>query len=935
MEIPKSLQSVWNDVTKDGEIDAADFEKLKDAAAPNKTDAEFDETEVKFLRSLHSDLQKSGGVKGKIPVDGVNFTPTEPPKPVVTESKSITVDLKEVPTSLKDVWTKVTSDQELNRYDYEMLISAASPNYDDAEIDADELKFLENVRQTLGSQKSIEVKKPAPPPPPEVKPTENTGNQSKLLDLNKYTNNLNSDLQRLKSVQSILGVMDDPATNDLNLLVARRIEKSLSSQQFIDTLTSAVAKANPNDLVSLQSTRNELLNAHNNLADNLKGNQQLEKFYQEAMSSVDNAIRELQPKAQGNTQPKVANSPTPSQNQTTGQDGVPESLRATWNEVSADNHISDNDFEKLLQAASPTQRNAEFSDDELEFLANVKTIMDEVKDNPDAVDWNKQSAPVSNSQPSNNADDGIPASLRQAWSAAIADETLDKNDYAKLMQAAAPKGQNQEFDDQELEFLANIRQVLEENGGAVKIVQEIQNQNDQANTGASEFGAVPPSLKSAWQQIQAKGTVSYEDMNTLVTAAAPNGSDEELDSAEATFLQALKATLDENGGTYNLKKTAGSSPTAPVNSNPVLLNWPGYTQENKQALKDAYKGLTVGNNMPVLPTRYANQVAEAFGVTNVTELQQAIGAKADGKFGPETFFKAKAFVANALNQTVDPEQVKLLGSVLPFMGEDKEVKAMQDYVANFKPPAPQPEPEPVAPPQPEPEPQPQVDLGGVNPENKVAMTNLQKKINILADLYNKNGQTGITKTPTDGELSPQFISTLNSLEAATGQSPIKAVAEIEMSLKELGMPQLNKSSARFVNFQNNDFIIIGNPKDVTRIESAKALLSKLGINIGAYEIQYTDDAANKGDLLLKSSKLNIAIYDNLQKGRNSDNLGDLQIVGTVNGRDIDVKYWENDRRGNNVTQQQGRFRLSANINGLENNLRSNNSFLSDPLVRIE
>lgn len=65
-----------------------------------------------------------------------------------------------------------------------------------------------------------------------------------------------------------------------------------------------------------------------------------------------------------------------------------------------------------------------------------------------------------------------------------------------------------------------------------------------------------------------------------------------------------------------------------------------YSQATINAFKSAFPGVTFkGGSVPYLPANVANQVAKQYGFTSVSELQSAVGAGVDGKFGPETFFR--------------------------------------------------------------------------------------------------------------------------------------------------------------------------------------------------------------------------------------------------------------------------------------------------------
>src|SRR5687767_11050534 len=98
MDIPKSLESTWKQVSQDGKITKADYEKLVTAAAPTGKEEELDETETNFLVSLKSDLEKNGGDKGIIPVSSISFKESSGS----AQPKISIKDFGEVPATLKE-----------------------------------------------------------------------------------------------------------------------------------------------------------------------------------------------------------------------------------------------------------------------------------------------------------------------------------------------------------------------------------------------------------------------------------------------------------------------------------------------------------------------------------------------------------------------------------------------------------------------------------------------------------------------------------------------------------------------------------------------------------------------------------------------------------------------------------------------------------------
>ena len=85
-----------------------------------------------------------------------------------------------------------------------------------------------------------------------------------------------------------------------------------------------------------------------------------------------------------------------------------------------------------------------------------------------------------------------------------------------------------------------------------------------------------------------------------------------------------------------------------------------YNQATINNFKSAFPEVGFkGKSVPYLPDNVAKQVATQYGFGSVSELQSAVGAGVDGKFGPETFFRldqAKNRGNQASGQTNAPAQ---------------------------------------------------------------------------------------------------------------------------------------------------------------------------------------------------------------------------------------------------------------------------------------
>jgi hypothetical protein len=134
-----------------------------------------------------------------------------------------------------------------------------------------------------------------------------------------------------------------------------------------------------------------------------------------------------------------------------------------------------------------------------------------------------------------------------------------------------------------------------------------------------------------------------------------------------------KPTPQEMGilNSIQSKIQGGQQTTAPVNNNPVsqpnnnpVANDPtsnftavtefAYNAQTINAFKAAFPGVTyAGGSIPYLPAAAGKQAAQQFGFGSVSELQSAVGANVDGKFGPETYFRLMGAQSTGGGQTVN------------------------------------------------------------------------------------------------------------------------------------------------------------------------------------------------------------------------------------------------------------------------------------------
>jgi hypothetical protein len=84
-----------------------------------------------------------------------------------------------------------------------------------------------------------------------------------------------------------------------------------------------------------------------------------------------------------------------------------------------------------------------------------------------------------------------------------------------------------------------------------------------------------------------------------------------------------------------------------------------YNNDKINAFTSAFGGVefqTTSKSIPFLPEDAAAQVAQKYGFESIEQLQSAIGAKVDGKFGPETYFRLQNALTRTPVQQSQPDQ---------------------------------------------------------------------------------------------------------------------------------------------------------------------------------------------------------------------------------------------------------------------------------------
>ncbi|MBC7475519.1 MAG: hypothetical protein H7263_14615, partial [Candidatus Sericytochromatia bacterium] len=601
----------------------------------------------------------------------------------------------EIPKTLKPTWDKVANDGVITKADYSKLLVAAAPHNKDSEIDAGESKFLSSLKSELDSAKGAKGSVP--------------------VEGLSFINNTPPNVIKEKDLGEVPPTMKQAWNKAMS-------DGKISQAEYKDLLHAASPNWSDSELDSKEK----------NFLSNL---QALLKNTKEPLT-VEKTATQTQQSETPITSPAKTSVPVASKPVTTTQTTAPAVKPTTQSkpEQAPDDATTDGTTENTPELKGE-------SDQDIEHLNKVKTILASIND-PDFTPLQGivEQRITNNSSLKQFSSDvntimgsikaGDKASLNQAKTQIqasfdkLSDGTKANPDVTNLFKYAMgsidsqisgkvkPRPTTQQQAPVATNNPVTSQPTTTTKPGVIPFVDPQEASTDsatQADTSTSaatteatsqqtnalsDLGDVPDTLKSTLDSIVAKGKITPTDYTDLLKAAAPTGKDEELDQNEQTFLSKLKTKLEANKGNIDLTASAPTeAPTETSNAGtqdnqvapsasakPVLLNWPGYNAQTKGALKSAYGKDVTGTKMPLLSAKATKSVVEAFGVTNVSDLQKKVNAKVDGKFGPETFFQAKVYVANLMNNPgSDPEEIK---KMLSALGNDDEVKKMQSQASN-------------------------------------------------------------------------------------------------------------------------------------------------------------------------------------------------------------------------------------------------------------
>lgn len=140
---------------------------------------------------------------------------------------------------------------------------------------------------------------------------------------------------------------------------------------------------------------------------------------------------------------------------------IPNSVKKEYKEAIKDSKVSEKEYSKILKAAAPNSLDSELCDKEVKFLSKLKNKIEnsESKSDYKSEILNKEKKQSKNEDSINKKYD-VPSSLKESYKEALIDGKISKDEFHKLLNQAAPNKKNDELSEDEINFLANLKEKI-------------------------------------------------------------------------------------------------------------------------------------------------------------------------------------------------------------------------------------------------------------------------------------------------------------------------------------------------------------------------------------------------------------------------------------------------------------------------------------------
>lgn len=200
---------------------------------------------------------------------------------------------------------------------------------------------------------------------------------------------------------------------------------------------------------------------------------------------------------------------------------------------------------------------------------------------------------------------------------------------------------------------------------AMELERKVREENYQPNQNElAIYNDIATRLEAFNAQQKTVGSATPEELAWAANMYAKMQQGYQPTQEEMAILNNIQAKV---GGQNQTQTTPGPQtqttpdPTTQQQQNQTGFTYPAeldsvsmfeYNSVTINAFRNAFPGASfMGNAVPYLSPADGMQVASQFGFQSVEQLQSAVGAGVDGKFGPETYFKlVQALKANGMAQ---------------------------------------------------------------------------------------------------------------------------------------------------------------------------------------------------------------------------------------------------------------------------------------------
>lgn len=450
MEIPRSLQSTWKEVIKDNKITRQEFQKLKDAAAPNKKDEELDKAEINFLGKLVSSI----GDKSSISVPSQFKSQNTVKKPDTTTNKNTNV--KSRTTSTQPISSSNQSNKDIS---FESIGNAGNAKSTWAQqhpgkpFPRNQIFYVTKDGNLISQTKVNETAKKDP----NYFNTLGLKSSTALFIPNlRHQDANNFKLENNKIVSKNNTQVNQPAkTNNISFVDESETKNNFNPGTIPESLKSEWQKISSDGKINYDDFNN-LVKAAAPSGNDADLTPEKLSFLNNLRKEFDKGLKEVKVDKPSDNTTKTESTNTST---TTVNDITATPQQNTTNKTSNDT------------TSANQQSNVTTKSDNDSTTATTETNKESSQESDIAPTAQPDNKPVTNNeQPVSSLSNigKVPDSVKSLWDDLSKDKEISPDDLEKLIKAAKPTGKNSEIEPEELTFITNLIQKMIDGNGTAK-----------------------------------------------------------------------------------------------------------------------------------------------------------------------------------------------------------------------------------------------------------------------------------------------------------------------------------------------------------------------------------------------------------------------------------------------------------------------------------